>query len=154
MTGERAGVRRLREPSKLLKGDWNLLVSPSGKLVWVCSSQNGIVRELEHSIRQQCEVQSKAKCDAVAQCVRSVRLPLTADPLADHTRRAASARKTAQGCFPYVALPTGSIPVPAQGSNRWPRRTSGVVEETVNRATPRPTLVGADPPNASCGPCR
>ena len=44
----------------------------------------------------------------------------------------------------YVAFPTGSIPVPAQGSNRWPRRTSGVVE-TVSRATPRTPLLGADP---------
>ena len=35
---------------------------------------------------------------------------------------------------PYVALPTGSIAVQAQGSNRWSRRTSAVVE-TVSRAT-------------------
>ncbi len=42
----------------------------------------------------------------------------------------------------YVALPTGSTPVPAQGSNRWSHRTSGVVE-TVSRATTAPTLISA-----------
>ncbi len=43
-----------------------------------------------------------------------------------------------------MALPTGSTALPAQGSNRWSRETSAVVE-TASRATPAPTLVGAEP---------
>ena len=42
----------------------------------------------------------------------------------------------------HVALPTGSTPVPAQGSNRWSHRTSGVVE-AVSRATTAPTPISA-----------
>ena len=64
-------MRRLREPSKLLQGDWNLLVRSSGTLVWVCAPRNGIVRELEHSINLEYKVPPKAKCDDIgflAQC--------------------------------------------------------------------------------------